>query len=160
MGHEDHEIMVLMDGVTFGWLLIIVGAVLLVVEVSSPGFFAAVPATVLIIFGILLVMGMDVFLYPWGIVLAVVVAIIASYITIHIYSKMTPDKVPTTISRDSVVGMEGNVKVPVNASTLSGKVVIGTTEWSAHSTGGTIAAGKKVKVVASEGVHIVVEEVA
>ncbi|OPX64679.1 MAG: hypothetical protein A4E33_00766 [Methanoregula sp. PtaB.Bin085] len=149
-----------MDGVTFGWILIIVGAVLLLIEVNSPGFFAAVPATILIIFGILLVMGMDVFIYPWGIVLAVAVAIIASYITIRVYSTMTPKMVPTTLSRDSVVGMEGTVKVPVDASTISGKVVIGSTEWSAHSTGSTIAAGKKVKVVASEGVHIVVEEVA
>ena len=149
-----------MDGVTFGWLLIIVGAILLVIEVSSPGFFAAVPGTVLIIFGILLVMGMDVFIYPWGIILAVLVAIIASYVTIRAYSTMTPDKAPTTLSRDSVVGMEGKVKVPVDPSTLSGKVVIGTTEWSAHSSGGMIAAGKKVRVVASEGVHIVVEEVA
>lgn len=152
--------MVPIDGVTFGWLLIILGAVLLLIEVSNPGFFAAVPATILIIFGILLVMGMDVFIYPWGIVLAVAVAIIASYITIHVYSKMTPDKVPTTISRDSVVGMEGTVKVPVDSSTLSGKVVIGSTEWSAHSTGGTIATGKKVTVISSEGVHLVVEEVA
>ncbi len=52
------------------------------------------------------------------------------------------------------------VKIPVNATTISGKVIIGSTEWSAHSTGGHIPAGKKVKVVSSEGVHIVVEEVA
>jgi len=152
--------MVLLDGVTFGWLLIIVGAILLLIEVSNPGFFAAVPATILIILGILLVIGMDVFIYPWGIVLAVVVAIIASFITIHMYSRLTPDIVPTTISRDSVVGMEGMVKTTVDASTLSGKVVIGSTEWSAHSTGGIIDTGKKVRVIASEGVHIVVEEVA
>jgi membrane-bound ClpP family serine protease len=55
--------------------------------------------------------------------------------------------------------MVGQVKIPVNAATISGKVVLGSTEWSARSTGSTIAAGKKVRVVSSEGVHIVVEEV-
>jgi membrane-bound ClpP family serine protease len=76
------------------------------------------------------------------------------------YGRITTDESPTTISRDSLVGMQGQVKIPVNATTISGKVVIGSTEWSAHSTGSTIPAGKKVKVVSSEGVHIVVEEVA
>jgi membrane-bound ClpP family serine protease len=51
------------------------------------------------------------------------------------------------------------VKKKVDSATLSGKVLIGTTEWSAHSTGAEIAAGKKVKIIDSEGVHIVVEEV-
>jgi membrane-bound ClpP family serine protease len=37
--------------------------------------------------------------------------------------------------------------------------MIGSTEWSARSAGVAIAAGKKVKVIDSEGVHIVVEEV-
>lgn len=152
--------MVLLEGITLGWLLIIIGALLLLVEVQSPGFFAAVPATIMIIFGILLLLGMDILTYPWGIILAVIVAIIASYITVMIYSRITPDLVPTTISRDTLVGREGVVQVPVDATTISGKVVLASAEWSARSTGGIIPAGKKVKVVSSEGVHIVVEEVA
>lgn len=152
--------MVLLEGITLGWLLIIIGALLLLVEVQSPGFFAAVPATIMIIFGILLLLGMDILTYPWGVILAVIVAIIASYITVMIYSRITPDLVPTTISRDTLVGMEGVVQVPVDPTTITGKVVLASAEWSARSTGGTIPAGKKVKVVSSEGVHIVVEEVA
>jgi len=46
--------MVLLEGMALGWLLIVIGAILLLVEVHSPGFFATVPATVLIILGILL----------------------------------------------------------------------------------------------------------
>lgn len=160
MGHKDHEIMVLLDGITLGWLLIIIGAILLLVEVNSPGFFAAVPATILIVFGILVVMGLDVFTYPWGIIILVAVAIIASLITLRVYGNMTPAMAPTTVSRDSLVGKEGMVKIPVDATSLTGKVVLASAEWSARSTAGTIAAGKKVRVVASEGVHIVVEEVA
>ena len=153
--------MVLPDvGLSFGWLLIIGGAILLLLEVHSPGFFATVPATVMIFLGILQVAGVDIS-NPWmGGLLGIIIAIGAAGFTVWMYGRITPDESPTTISRDSLVGMEGQVKIPVNATTISGKVVIGSTEWSAHSTGAMIPAGTKVKVVSSEGVHIVVEEVA
>jgi inner membrane protein len=151
--------MVVMDGMTLGWLLIILGAVLLLIEVHTPGFFAAVPATILIIFGILVLLGMDIFTYPWGIVIAIVVAIIASGITVMVYSRLTPDKVPTTISRDSLVGREGRVTKEIDPHSISGKVMIGTTEWSARSKGPKIPVSAKVRVVSSQGVHVVVEEV-
>ena len=153
--------MVLPDlGLSFGWLLIIGGAILLLVEVHSPGFFATVPATVMILLGILQVAGVDIS-NPWmGGALGVIVAIGAAVFTVWMYGRITPDESPTTISRDSLVGMEGVVKSPVDVTTLSGKVLLGSTEWSARATTGCICAGKKVKVVSSEGVHIVVEEVA
>ena len=152
--------MVLLEGIALGWLLIVVGAALLLVEVHSPGFFAAVPATVLIILGILLLLGVDIFNSGWGVVIGVVSALCAAVLTVWMYSKITPNESPTTISRDTLIGMEGRVTKTVNATTISGKVVIGTIEWSAHSTGAIIFAGRPVRVVNSEGVHIVVEEVA
>ncbi len=154
-------IMVLPDiGLSFGWLLIIAGAILLLVEVHSPGFFATVPATVMIFLGILQLAGVDI-ANPWmGGLIGIVVAICAAAATVWMYSRITPDETPTTLSRDSLVGKEGIVKVEVTPSTLSGKVAIGSTEWSAHSTGSPIPAGRKVRVTDSEGVHIVVEEVA
>ena len=152
--------MVLLEGIALGWLLIVVGAALLLVEVHSPGFFAAVPATVLIIIGILLLLGVDIFNSGWGVVIGVVAALCAAVLTVWMYSKITPNESPTTISRDTLIGMEGRVTKTVDATTISGKVVIGTTEWSAHSTGAIISTGRQVRVVNSEGVHIVVEEVA
>jgi len=152
--------MVLLDGMTLGWSLIILGALLLLVEVHSPGFFAAVPATILIIFGILVLLGLDIFSYPWGVIGAVVIALGASAVTITMYSRMTPDKAPTTLSRDSLVGKEGRATREIDPDTISGKVMIGTTEWSARSAGPKIPPGAKVRVVSSQGVHIVVEEVA
>ncbi|MHB8164952.1 MAG: NfeD family protein [Methanoregula sp.] len=152
--------MVLPDlGLSFGWLLIILGALLLLIEVYSPGFFATVPATVLIFLGILQLMGVDIS-NPWmGGIIGIITALCAAGFTVWMYGRITPNDSPTTISRDSLVGMEGQVQKSVDATTISGKVVIGSTEWSARSTGATIPAGKKVKVVASQGVHIVVEEV-
>ena len=152
--------MVLPDpGLSLGWLLIVIGAALLLLEVHSPGFFATVPATVMIFIGILLLLGVDVFNSGWGVIAGVVVAICAAGFTVWMYGKITPDHSPTTISRDSLVGMEGRVKKSVDPTTLSGKVLIGSSEWSAHSTGAVIPAGRKVRVASSEGVHIVVEEV-
>jgi inner membrane protein len=153
--------MVLPDvGISFGWLLIVGGALLLLVEVHSPGFFATVPATVMIFLGILQLAGVDIS-NPWmGGSLGIIVAICAAGFTVWMYGKITTNESPTTISRDSLVGLEGRVKVTVDPTTISGKVLIGSTEWSAHSTGAIISPGKKVKVTDSEGVHIVVEEVA
>jgi inner membrane protein len=153
--------MVLPDvGISFGWLLIVGGALLLLVEVHSPGFFATVPATVMIILGILQLMGLDIS-NPWmGGIVGIVTAICAALFTVWMYGRITTDESPTTISRDSLVGMTGLVKVAVDTTTMSGKVVIGSTEWSARAAGAAIPAGKKVRVVSSQGVHVVVEEVA
>ncbi len=151
--------MVPLDGMTLGWLLIVTGAVLLLVEVHSPGFFAAVPATVMIVLGIMVLLGIDIYNSGWGAIVGVTAAIIAGGLTVWVYSKITPNESPTTISRDSLIGMEGRVKTRVDDTTISGKVLIASTEWSARSTGPEIPPGKKVRVVDSQGVHIVVEEV-
>jgi membrane-bound ClpP family serine protease len=151
--------MVLLEGIALGWLLILIGAVLLLFEVHSPGFFATVPATVLIFLGILLLLGVNIFNSGWGVVIGVAIAICAAGFTVWMYGKITTNESPTTISRDSLIGMEGRVKTRVDATTISGKVLIASTEWSARSTGSEISPGKKVKVVDSQGVHIVVEEV-
>ncbi|MEN6395256.1 MAG: NfeD family protein [Methanoregula sp.] len=151
--------MVLLEGIALGWILIVLGAILLLVEVHSPGFFATVPATVLIILGILLLLGVDIFNSGWGVVIGVIVALCAAGVTVWMYSRITPEGSPTTISRDSLIGKEGQVIADVDATTIKGKVRISSTEWSAHSTGAVIPAGKTVRVVDSEGVHIVVEEV-
>ena len=153
--------MVLPDpGFSLGWLLIIAGALFLLVEVHTPGFFAAVPGTVMIILGILILLGIDIFNSGWGIVIGVAIALCAAVFTVWMYGRITPNDISTTtVSRDSLVGREGRVKLAVNPNSLAGKVMIGSSEWSARSTGAVIGAGKKVKVVESQGVHVVVEEV-
>jgi len=151
--------MVLLDGTMLGWSLILGGAVLLLVEVHSPGFFATVPATVMIALGVLVLLGIDIYSSGLGAIVGVSVAIVAGVITVYVYGRMTPDESPTTVSRDSLIGREGIVTKDVDPRSLSGKVNVSSAEWSAHSTGSVIRAGRRVKVVDSEGVHIVVEEV-
>jgi membrane protein implicated in regulation of membrane protease activity len=152
--------MVVFTGVELGWLLIVLGALVLLFEAYSPGFFMTVPGTVMIMLGILLVLGVDIFSSVWGIVLAVVVAIASASLTVWFYSRLNRGEgPPTTMSRDTVIGRTGHVTRRVDAQTLDGKVRVGGHDWSAHSTGAAIAEGTAVRVVGAEGVHIVVEEV-
>jgi len=57
------------------------------------------------------------------------------------------------------VGREGRVIRRVTPADLSGKVVVSGQEWSARSRDGEIPAGATVRIIASEGVHVVVEKV-
>ncbi|MDD1716412.1 MAG: NfeD family protein [Methanolinea sp.] len=152
--------MVELVGLSFGWLLVVIGTIFLVIEAINPGFFIAVPGTVLIILGVLLLLGVDIFGSSIGVVAGVAIAIIVSLVTIWFYRRINPDeKSPVTISRDSLVGLEGKVVKKVIPDSLTGKVFIAGQEWSARSTAGDIPAGSHVRVVDSMGVHIVVEEV-
>ena len=150
----------LVEGIALGWVLIVLGALLLLIEAYQPGFFIAVPATVLVILGVLLLLGVDILSSTWGLLAGVVAALVAASITVWAYGRLTPGKKPpTTLSRDSLLGLEGVVTREVTAGTISGKVQIGSMEWSARTESGSIPAGKRVIVTHSEGVHIVVKEI-
>lgn len=152
--------MVELAGLSFGWILIVLGTIFLVIEATSPGFFIAVPATVMIILGILILIGVDVFNGPVGLIVGVLAAVAVSILTIILYRRINPgDEAPTTISRDSLVGKEGRVLKKVIPESLTGKVLISGQEWSARSISEEIPEGLTVRVISSEGVHIVVEEV-
>jgi len=157
---DQYALMVEMVGLSFGWILIILGTIFLVVEASNPGFFIAVPGTVMIILGAMVLLGVDIFSGPLGLVVGVVSAVIVSLVTIWLYRRINPgDTVPVTISRDSIVGREGRVTRKVVPGDLSGKVLVSGQEWSARSNGGEISVGATVRIISAEGVHVVVEEV-
>jgi len=152
--------MVEIVGLSFGWILIILGTIFLVVEASNPGFFIAVPGTVMIILGAMILLGFDIFSGPLGLVAGVISAVAVSLITIWFYRRINPgESVPVTISRDSLVGREGRVIRRVVPGELSGKVLVSGQEWSARSMTGEIPEGRTIRIIASEGVHVIVEEV-
>lgn len=143
-----------------GWIIIAAGVVLLLIEAYNPGFFLAVPGTTLIILGIIALLFPSLFVSPMIIVIGIVMVLISSGISIWVYSHLTPEGVtPVTVSRDSLEGKTGIVVKSVDSDSISGKVLIDNVEWSARSMGKNIDKGKKVRVVFSEGVHVVVDEV-
>jgi membrane protein implicated in regulation of membrane protease activity len=149
-----------MDELTSGWLTVLIGAILIGCEVFSPGFFLAVPGTVLVILGILMVLGVDIFSNGIGITTGIISALVASVITVWMYSRLTPgNQNPQSTSQDTLIGQRGIVIVPVVPTNISGKVDIEGQEWSARSMADIelIPPNTPVVVVSAQGVHIVVK---
>jgi len=133
-------------------LVIIVGIILFFIELSTPGFFFGVPATVLIILGIFLAFVPDPMV---AIIVATLFIIPITIGSIFLYKKLSPERPPIPLGRWSIVGRTGIVTKEIVPDSMSGKVSISSEIWSAKADE-SIPVGKKIKVVASEGVHVTV----
>jgi membrane protein implicated in regulation of membrane protease activity len=148
------------EGYSVGWIIILFGAIFFLTEVFSPGFFLLVPGTVLIVIGVLMLLGVDIFSSGYGIIIGIVVALVAAVVTIKAYSRLTlADEKPFTTSMDSLIGKEGVLLKSADTETLDGKANIEGQIWSAKTETGLLSEGTRIRVVSSKGVHIVVEEV-
>ncbi len=146
------------SGQELGLALVIGGIILLLAEAASPGAFMLVPATVLLVMGAIGLIAPDILLQWYSPVIAAAVAIPTTILTIRFYQRLAPPAPPETVVATSLVGQTGIVEAEVEPHTLKGKVRIANDTWSATSDK-PIKPGKRVKVVASEGVHVTVEEV-
>jgi membrane protein implicated in regulation of membrane protease activity len=145
-------------GVWFGIGFIVLGTLMLLFELHAPGTFLIVPATVLMVLGVIGILLPDVLFTWWAPIAAVIVLVPTTLLTIKLYQKLSPPGPPVTTVATSLVGMKGIVTVDVYPNTLRGKVEIGHDSWSATA-GSMIPKGKRVLVVSSEGVHVVVKEI-
>jgi membrane-bound ClpP family serine protease len=144
-----------------GLIILIIGLILLGIEVATPGqTFMAIPGTVTVVLGILaMILGDVLFSQFWyAPVIAVLIAIPVTALTIWGYKKLSMGHPPTTTVGDSLIGRQGIVLTDSVPNSVKGKVRIGNTTWSAVSNE-PIAAGEMVEVVASEGVHVQVEKI-
>ncbi|CAG0999070.1 MAG: hypothetical protein MPEBLZ_02118 [Candidatus Methanoperedens nitroreducens] len=139
-----------------GWLMIIIGLGLLIVEAAQPGFFVAVPGTTLIVLGVITLLIPEV-AQDYAPAIIVITALVSSIITITFYRKIAPGQKPQTTSMDILAGKNGVVVKTVHPGSISGKIEIGNQIWSATSDS-VIEEGKKVIVINSEGVHLRVKE--
>jgi len=142
--------------VEIGFAMIIIGIGLMVAEAMYPGFFVAVPGTVLLVMGAVFILLPEIF-EQWSPIIMVVTALLASIGTIMLYRKIAPGQKPSSTSMDSLVGMKGIVTIDVQPDSISGKVKLTNQIWSATSES-SIPAGRKVEVISSEGVHVKVIE--
>ncbi len=140
-----------------GILLVIIGLVLLIVEVFTPGVFVIIPASVLIILGILGIIEPAFLLTWWAVLTAILVAVPVTILTLFAYRYLGSPEPPTTTITDTLVGKKGVVVVDTIPGTLKGKVRIDSDIWSANSVQ-PISKGTRVEVKRSEGVHVFVEE--
>ncbi len=137
---------------------VIIGILLLITEAVSPGTFLVVPGTVLLILGALGLIYPPLLLSWWAPLIAAVVMIPTTVLTIKFYQKLGEPIPPTTTVSTSLIGRTGTVIVKVTPGNLRGKVRVSNDTWSATSHS-EIEEGAKVKVVGSEGVHIKVDPV-
>jgi membrane protein implicated in regulation of membrane protease activity len=137
--------------------LVLAGVVLLVIEALSPGAFLLVPATILIIIGILGLIYPGLLFSYWSPIIAVVLFVPMTYVTIKIYQRLAPPAPPQTTVATSLVGQKGVVTKTVQPDSLTGKVRIDHDIWSATAPK-EIKEGTQVVVKSSEGVHVTVEE--
>ena len=135
---------------------VIIGILLLIAEVVSPGTFLVIPGTVLLILGAMGMVFPDLLLSWWSPLIAGLVMIPTTVLTIKFYQKLGEPIPPTTTVSSSLIGKTGVVEVKVIPGNLRGKVRIDSDTWSAKSQN-EIEVGSKVIVVGSEGVHIKVE---
>ena len=80
------------DGADF-WLpmgFILVGVALFLWEVSMPGFFIAVPATVAVVLGIIGMVSPEFLTSPWVVLVGVLVAAPVTVIAIRVYRRLAP----------------------------------------------------------------------
>ena len=138
--------------------LILVGAIFLIIEAFSPGAFMVIPGTVLVIIGVIGAIFPDFLFTLWSPLLALVVAIPVTLVTIKGYQKLAEPAPPTTTVTETLVGREGVVTVATEAGNMKGKVRIDSDQWSATSDE-PIEEGARVTVVHSEGVHVHVRRI-
>ena len=142
--------------IEIGFAMIIIGIGLMVAEAMHPGFFVAVPGTVLLVMGTVFIILPEIF-EQWSPIIMVITALLASIGTIMLYRKIAPGQKPSSTSMDSLVGMKGVVTIDINPDSISGKVKLTNQIWSATSES-AIPSGRKVEVISSEGVHVKVIE--
>jgi inner membrane protein len=145
-------------GVLFGIGFIVLGTLMLLFELHAPGTFLIVPATVLMVLGVIGMLFPEALFTWWAPIAAVIVLVPTTLLTIKMYQRLSPPGPPVTTVATSLVGMKGMVTTDVYPHTLRGKVEIEHDIWSATSDS-MIPKGKRVVVVSSEGVHVVVKEI-
>lgn len=135
--------------VELGLLLIGAGLLLYLIEMFNPGFFIAVPGTVLIVVGILLLFFPGLFDHPLSWLALIVLAAASAWVTVRVYRRWAPpEKSTTTPSIDNIVGQLGVVDAAV--SPTGGHVRVAGELWRAKSEA-ALAPGTRIKVVGLEG---------
>ena len=139
-------------------IFVIAGILMLIVEASSPGFFIGIPATIILILGLIGMAVPDIFFTWVSPVIAVGVGVPMTIVTIKVYQRLAPPEAPTTTVGTSLIGRKGVVSKEIRPKVIDGKVTIDHQNWSATAAT-VIPVGADVVVVESTGVHVTVKEI-
>ena len=142
-----------MNGIDPGWLWLIGGVLLLILEVIVPGFFLVFLGAAAIATGLFTV------LFNLGaaaeLALFALYAVIAVLVGRRFYANRTADSTDPLLN-DRAGRLVGKVVTVVAAvDDQNGRVRVGDSEWSAR--GGPAAAGERVRITGVEGNCLTVE---
>ena len=142
-----------MNGIDPGWLWLIGGVLLLILEVIAPGFFLVFLGAAAIATGLFTV------LFNLGaaaeLALFALYAVIAVLVGRRFYATRTADSTDPLLN-DRVGRLVGKVVTVVAAvDDQNGRVRVGDSEWSAR--GGPAAVGERVRITGVEGNCLTVE---
>ena len=145
--------------VAAGLAILLIGAVLFIIELFHPGALLLIPATIMIVGGVMYLLIPNVLLDSiWGPVAIITAALLSTVITIYYYRWIAGTHTPLSTTSAGLVGEEAIVLVEIVPNTLRGKVRVRSEVWSARGAQ-RIPAGTRVKVVAGEGVSLTVEPI-
>ncbi|MDP7474082.1 uncharacterized protein METZ01_LOCUS142214 [marine metagenome] len=145
-------------GAELGYAFIVLGILLFVIETFQPGFLLAVPATVLLVLGLLMVVAPSIVDGWMALPIILIVGCVTFYFTLQFYQSLAPPDSPPTGSMEVHIGKEGKIIRAVVAGTIEGKIKLGTQEFRANSNI-DIPEGNRVRVTGADGIHLVVEAI-
>lgn len=141
-------------------VLIIIGIILLIVELLTPHmYFLTAPCIIFIAIGVFGVVYPELVLNPYIITgIIILMGVPSAIITLYIYKQIGAPSPPVTTVATSLVGKTGIVIQAIIPNEITGKVDIENQIWSATSDK-VIEKNKKIEVIYSKGVHVIVKEV-
>ena len=143
------------------WLplvLLVAGLVLLLLEVLTPGWFAAVPGLTFIFAALILWVAPGAIDGPLGYLGLPAVLVLSSVATLLVYRRLgTPALFTTVLQDDELPGQPGTVTVTIPAPPAEGEVLVGGRHWPARAAN-PIARGAAILVTRVEGHTLVVRE--
>ena len=145
-------------GASLGYAFILLGILLFVIETFQPGFLLAVPATVLLVLGLLMIVAPGIVNGWMALPIILIVGGVTFYFTLKFYQSLAPPDSPPIGSLRVHIGKEAKVVKAVVPGTIKGKVRLGTIEFRASSST-DISEGSLVKVIDVDGIHFVVEPI-
>ena len=145
-----------LTGDALGYAFIVLGIMLFVLETINPGFLLAVPATVLLVIGLLLLVAPGIVKSWLALPIVLGVGLVTFYFTLQFYQSLAPPDTPPTGSLMLHIGKEAKVTRAVVAGTIDGKIRLGTEVFRANSIT-DIPEGSLVRVTGADGIHLIVE---
>lgn len=142
--------------ITWFWVWLAAAVALSVAEIFTAGFFMLPFGIGAAAAAVLAALGIDLG-WQWAVFVGVSVLLL---FTLRRFAERITHEPPVKVAGDRLIGKEGSVIERIDNAVNTGRVRVDREEWLADTVGDAVCeAGARIKVVAVEGAHLVVEPV-